>query len=187
MASMETSSFHRRKINLLIGNIIEVIGILVGHMLLFSVNLIPHYVIKVSILFFSWFCFWYFPHCITHFIVGKTFNIDFLYYYIGRSSLIKLELPIISRIIRFFPVLGIKIDRESLRNVSKQKIAIMYISGALASMLCPLIPFTYSLIHLDYYTTLLIGALTFSNILFTIYFSSKVGDFSKAMNVLRKS
>lgn len=177
----------RRKINLWIGNTIEVIGILVGFMLLFSVDLIPPYLIKVSILLFSWFCFWYFPHCITHFIVGKTFNIDFLYYYIGRSSLIKLELPIISRILRFFPVLGIKIDRKSLRNVSKQRIAIMYISGALASMLCPLIPLTYSLTHLDHYATTLIGVLTFSNILFTIHFSSKVGDFSKAMNVLRKN
>ncbi len=182
-----SSLLHRRKIDLWIGNTIEVTGIILGLIILFSVDLIPYYVFKLLALLFSWFCFWYFSHCIAHYIVGKILNINFLYYYVGRSGLIKLELPIISHIFRFIPVLGIKIDRASLRKVSKQRIAIMYISGALASMLCPLVSLTYSLINLDYYTTLLIGILTLTNILFTLHFSSKVGDFSKAMNVLCKS
>lgn len=95
-----------------------------------------------------------------------------------------MNLPIITSMLKIVPVLGIKIYRKSMLNVSKIKVAAMYSSGALASMLCPLIPYAYSLKYLDHLTTIFISILTFGNIAFTIYFSSKVGDFSKALKIL---
>jgi len=80
-----------------------------------------------------------------------------------------MGLPLASYILRVIPILGINIDKASTLNISRYRMAIMYASGVLASMLCPLIPFIYSLIYLDYLTRFFIGVLTSGNIIFTIY------------------
>ncbi|MEM2374463.1 MAG: hypothetical protein QXI11_08510, partial [Thermoproteota archaeon] len=92
----------------------------------------------------------------------------------------------ISFIMKFVPVLGIKIDKASFKNISRYRKAATYASGAFASMLAPLIPFIYSAIYLDLFTTLAFGFITFGNIIFTLYFSSKVGDLSRARKALRQ-
>jgi hypothetical protein len=175
------------RIDLWTGNTIEVAGISLGFILMFYLNFLSDYPLKVLLLIISWLCFWYFPHCLAHYIAGRILGIKFQYYFVGTSSLIKMGLPLVTPIIRAIPVLGIKIDKASTLNISRYRMAIMYSSGVLASMLCPLIPFIYSLIYLDYLAKSFTGVLTFSNIIFTIYFSFKVGDFSKAMKALRQT
>ncbi len=177
----------RRIINLWLGNTIEVAGIIVGFILLYSLNFLTHSLLRFLVLIISWMCFWYFPHCLAHFIVGRILGIRFMYYFAGRSSLIKMRLPLVTSILSVVPALGIKIDKHSTLNISRNRIAVMYASGVSASMLCPLIPFIYSLIYLDYIITLFIGVITFGNIIFTIYFSFKVGDFSKAVKALHQT
>ncbi len=157
-----------------------------GILLIASLDLVVHPLLKILILFLSWFCFWYFPHCLAHYLVGRMLGIKFLYYFVGRSSLIKMNLPIITSVLQIFPVLGIKVEKDSMFKVSRKKSAAMYASGVIASMLFPLIPFVYSLKHMDHLITVLVGIMTFGNIVFTIYFSSKMGDFSKALKVLRQ-
>jgi len=177
----------RRIINLWVGNTIEVTGTIIGFILLFSLSFITDILVKFLVIIISWMCFWYFPHCLAHFIVGRILGIRFLCYFVGRSSLIKMRLPLVTSILGVVPVLGIKIDKTSTLNISRNKVAIMYASGVLASMLCPLIPFIYSLIYLEYIITVFIGVITIGNIIFTIYFSSKVGDFSKAVRILHQA
>lgn len=161
-------------------------GIAGGFFLLLFLNFVYDPLLKILILLISWFCFWYFPHCLAHYIVGKILGIKFLYYFVGRSSLTKMNLPLVTSILKVVPVLGIKIDKKSSSNISRRKMAAMYASGVLASMLCPLIPFIYSLTQLDHLAIIFVGVLSFGNIAFTTYFSSKVGDFSKAFKTLRK-
>jgi len=177
----------RRIINLWVGNTIEVAGITISFILLFSLNFLTDILLKFLVIVISWMCFWYFPHGLAHFIVGRILGIRFLYYFVGRSSLIKMRLPLVTSILGVVPVLGIKIDKASTLNISRVRLAVMYASGVLASMLCPLIPFIYSLIYLEYIITVFIGVITFGNMIFTIYFSSKVGDFSKAIRALHQA
>ncbi|MEM4211512.1 MAG: hypothetical protein QXX16_00395 [Nitrososphaerota archaeon] len=186
MSEREVLKHFRRSIPLWAGNSIEVIGIFLGAIMLCLVSLMYNPLLRLVSLFVAWLCFWYFSHCLAHYIVGRLLGVNYLYYYFGRSSLIKLNLRPISFIMKFVPVLGIKIDKASFKNVSRYRKAATYASGAFASMLAPLIPFIYSAIYLDLFTTLAFGFITFGNIIFTLYFSSKVGDLSRARKALRQ-
>lgn len=186
MSERDALKHFRRRIPLWAGNSIEVIGIFLGAMMLYLVDFLYNPLLRLLGLFVSWLCFWYFTHCLAHYVVGRALGVNFLYYYIGRSSLVKLNLKSISFLMNFVPVLGIKIDKSSFKNVSRHRKAATYASGALASMLTPLIPFIYSAIYLDIFTTLAFGVITFGNIIFTLYFSSKIGDLFRARKSLRQ-
>ena len=183
---MESSSYPKRIISTWAGSAIEITGLVIGFAFLYLTSLTSISILKFVTLLFSWFCFWYFSHCLAHFIVGKLLGIRFLYYIIGRSSLIKLKLPIMTPLIKLIPVLGIKIDKSSLINTSRYGRSITYASGALASMLSPLIPFAYALIYTEQPISILLGALTIGNIIFTSYLSPKVGDLYKAKKALQQ-
>lgn len=173
-------STNRSKIPLWLGNSIEVAGLLFGFLSLYLVEFTPNPIQKFLFLLVSWFCFWFFSHCLAHFVVGKILGVNFLYYFLGPSALVKLNLPVASFFLRRFPVLGIKIDRRSLRNVSRWKRALVFASGAFASMISPTITLFYSL-NLEIWISGFIIFITAANIAFTLYFSTKVGDLRKAM------
>jgi len=183
---MESASYPKRIISTWAGNAIEITGLVVGFAFLYFSSLTSISILKLVTLLFSWFCFWYFSHCLAHFIVGKLVGIRFLYYFIGRSSLVKLKLPIVTSLIKPIPVLGIKIDKSSLTNTSRCGRSITYASGAFASMLSPLIPFAYALVYTEQPIAVLLGVITIGNIIFTSYLSPRVGDLYKAKKALHQ-
>ena len=84
---------------------------------------VPHIrSIPVDLLFLlaAWFCLWFFSHDLAHHVIGRIVGVGFRYYFLGRSSITKLNLPIVSNVLRMFPVLGLKIDKSSLKSVSEQ-------------------------------------------------------------------
>lgn len=172
------------KIPIWLGNIVEITGIVLGFLSLLLIEFIQDNIQKLFLLLLSWFCFWFFSHCLTHFVVGKIFGVKFLYYFVGPSSLVKLGLPVISSFAKRFPVLGIKIDNNSLRKISYKKQALVFASGAFASMIFPIIPLIYSF-YLETWIASFISFITVFNIIFTLFFSTKVGDLYRAMKVLR--
>lgn len=170
-----------------LGNAIEITGLSYAILSLFLVNPVPHPLQKLMLLLTSWFCFWFFSHCLAHFVVGRIFGVNFLYYFVGKSSLIKLNLPFISFFAKIFPVLGIKMDKASFKNLSPKKQAVVFASGALASMISPLICLIYAIIYLEAWIGGFLSVMTTGNIVFTLIFSAKVGDLSKARKSLRVS
>jgi len=82
------------------------------------------------------------------------------------------------------PVLGLKIDKSSLKSISPNGLRVMYASGAVSSMLLPwiVVPPGYA-IGLPF--GILITLLTVTNDVFTLYFSPKVGDIHHARMVRR--
>lgn len=170
----------RIKIPLWLGNLIEVLGTLLGICFLL-LSLSFHSIGKFFLLLISWIFLWYFTHCLAHYIVGRLFGIEFLYYYIGKSAILKLKIPIFEPF-KFVPVLGLKIKTESLKRISKKKVAIFYSSGALSSMFLPAI----TLFFADS-AFLFLLFLTIFNIFFTFIFSFKVGDLMKAIRALNFS
>ncbi len=126
---------------------------------------------------------WFFPHTLTHYITGTMLGIRFRYYFIGRSSIRKIG-GVFSMIAGRLPVLGIRVEVESLRRARPVSRLIMFSSGAIASSLLPYIPSTilYSADKL-WGTPLL--ALATLNLAFTMYFSPKVGDIRRGLDSLR--
>jgi len=168
-----------------LGNLIETAGIAFGFLFIYFTNSSLHPVLNITLLLAAWFCFWFFSHCLTHFVVGKILGVNFLFYFVGRSSVVKLNLPVVSSLVRQVPVLGIKVDNASLQKISPHKRAIMFASGAVASMISPLISVVYAILHLPAWIGVFISVLTIGNIILTLVFSSKVGDFSKARKSLQ--
>ncbi len=167
-------------ISLAQGVTLSTAGLFVGLVALLAAPLSSSLILKTIVLLIAWFCFWFFSHDLAHHLVGRAVGIKFEYYFIGRSAIRKLKLPVASKVIEKIPVLGLKIDRSSLERVSPTRRRWMLRSGAMSSMILPwtVLPTSYTIGPV--WIGLLFTLLTLGNDLFTLYFSPKVGDFSAA-------
>jgi hypothetical protein len=155
----------------------------VGIALLFAAPRIRLFLpLDVLFILVAWFCFWFFSHDLAHHIVGRIVGVSFRYYFLGRSAITKMSLPIASHLLRAVPVLGLKIDKSSLSSISQNKVCTMYASGAVSSMLLPwlVIPTAYAV---GLPVGILLTLLTLANDVFTLYFSPQVGDLHHARMV----
>jgi len=136
--------------------------------------------LRILLFLFAWFSFWFFIHDLAHHAVGKMFGIRFQYYFLGRSAIRKLNLPLVSSLMRRVPVFVLKVDRSSLSGASPRKRRWMYASGAVASMGLPwiIVPSSFSLG--PYWVGVFFVMLVLGNTLFTLYFSPKTGDLYRA-------
>jgi hypothetical protein len=117
-------------------------------------------------------------------VIGKILGIDFRFYFVGKSSIARLNFPLVSKLMSKVPVLGIKINRKSFLRVSQRRRAIMFASGAIASMGFPILSIIYALLFLQPWMTMFLSVLTVGNAVFTLLFSFKVGDLWKAKRTL---
>ena len=171
-----------RKLSLAQGSSLCTVGVLAGLALLVAAPHIRLFPVDVLFLLAAWFCLWFFSHDLAHCVVGRIVGVGFRYYFLGRSAITKLSLPIASNLLRMVPVLGLKIDKSSLKSVSPNKARAMYASGAISSMFLPwlVIP-TGFLVGLP--VGILLTILTIANVVFTLYFSPRVGDLHHARMV----
>jgi len=166
-----------RRLPVWLGNTLEIFGLFFGLFLILFYSQFP-FPLQILVILVAWFCFWYFSHCFAHYVVGKAMGIKFKHYFVGKSSITKLNSPL-NPIFKFFPVLGIKVDHETLKELSKNKKFVFYSSGALASMLTP----TICLIPAWQMGKLIFGLmllLTIGNVLLTLILSPRVGDLYRA-------
>jgi hypothetical protein len=127
---------------------------------------------------------WYFPHCLAHRVAGLLLGIAFQHYVVAASSLIHLKLPVVSGLVARMPVLGLRTAKPAIRLTKPWARFIMHVSGALASMLLPLVP-VITLYGSYPREGLLLLIIVAGNIGFTLYFSPKVGDIHRALTALR--
>ena len=155
---------------------------MVGLALLIEAPRVKLFPLNALFVLVSWFCLWFFSHDLAHHIVGRVVGVSFRYYFLGRSAITKMSLPIASNLLNVVPVLGLKIDRSSLKSVSPNRARAMYASGALFSMFLPwvVIPTGFA-VALP--VGILLTLLTVGNDVFTLYFSPKVGDLHHARMV----
>ena len=169
-------SRHFRRLSLAQGASLCIFGVLVGLALLIVAPRIKLFPLNALFILVAWFCFWFFSHDLAHHIVGRIVGVSFRYYFLGRSAMTKMSLPIVSALLRTVPVLGLKIDKSSLNSFSPKSVRAMYASGALASMLLPwvVVPTSYAI---SFPVGIVLTILTIANDIFTLYFSPRVGDF----------
>jgi hypothetical protein len=175
-------SRHFRRLSLAQGASLCIFGVLVGLALIVVVPSIRLFPVDALLVLVAWFCLWFFSHDLAHHIVGRVVGVRFRYYFLGRSAITKLSLPIVSNLLRVVPVLGLKIERSSLKSVSANRARAMYASGALFSMFLPwvVIPAGFAVGLL---VGILLALLTVANDVFTLYFSPRVGDLHHARMV----
>ena len=175
-------SRHYRRLSLAQGSSLCTVGVLAGLALLVIAPHVQSLPVDLLFLLAAWFCLWFFSHDLAHHVVGRIVGVGFRYYFLGRSSITKLSLPFASNLLKTVPVLGLKIDKSSLKSVSPNKARAMYASGAIFSMLLPwiVIP-TGFLVGLP--VGILLTILTIANVVFTLYFSPRVGDLHHARMV----
>jgi len=175
-------SKHYRRLSLAQGSSLCSVGVLTGVALLVVAPHVKSLPVDVLLLLAAWFCLWFFSHDLAHHVVGRIVGVGFRYYFLGRSSITKLSLPFASSLLKTVPVLGLKIDKSSLNSISPNGVRAMYASGAIFSMFLPwiVIPSGFSV---GLPVGILITILTIANVVFTLYFSPRVGDLHHARMV----
>lgn len=169
----------RIKIPLVLGNAVEILGVLVAISLIVVAPDVNGALVRFLLYLVSWLCLVFFPHCLMHFIVGRLVGVRFSNYEIGKPSISKLRLPVVSAVAVVFPLLTLRIDRRSLKSVSNGDRAVTFASGALASMILPfLVPVT-ALGRLPVAWILVLLVLSLANVCFDLYYSPKAGDLSR--------
>jgi len=175
-------SLHHRRLSLGQGASLCLFGILFGLAFLSLAPRAGSLLASFLFLLVAWFCLWFFSHDLAHHVVGRIVGVGFRYYFLGRPAITKLKLPVVSGLSGKVPVLGLKIDMSSLGSVSSARVRAMYVSGAVFSMFLPLLvlPTAYTVNSI---VEVVFTLLTLANILFTVYFSSRVGDLYRAQMV----
>jgi len=127
-------------------------------------------------LMICWFSMLYFSHCLTHYVTGRLLGIKFRYYTLSPSMLSR-TFPFLKRF-RVFLTLRLAEKPRGWRGF------VMFTSGALASMLSPLLVVYIS--RCDTLAFRFLLCVTVLNIIFTGYFSSKQGCISKGLKCLKR-
>lgn len=164
------------------GFLLCTVGLLFGLAALLIATRVRSFAFEIVLFLVAWVSLWFFSHDLAHHLVGRLVGVQFRYYFIGRSAVTRLKLPIVSVLLRKVPILGLKIDQLTLRSVSVEKVQVMYASGAITSMILP-----WLVVVVAFESNLLLGitfaTLSLGNALFTIYFSARVGDLYRARRV----
>lgn len=169
----------RIKIPLVLGNAIEILGIVVAISLIVVAPDMNGTFVRFLFYLTSWLCLLFFPHCLTHFIVGRLAGVRFSHYVIGKSSITKLRLPVVSAVAAVFPLLKLRIDKRSLRSVNDGARAATFASGAVASMILPFLVPVVAFGRLPVAWSLGLLLLSLANACFDLYYSPKAGDLSR--------
>jgi hypothetical protein len=169
----------RLKIPLAVGNSVEILGMAAGVYLLVVAPDVSNGLLRFLVYLISWGCMVFFPHCFAHFVTGRLVGIRFKYYLLTRSPVVKLKLPLISNVASLLPILGLRIDRSSLGSVGRGAGAVMFTSGAAASMIFPFFPVAASIGRLPVIMSGVLLVLSTANVLFDLYYSPKLGDISR--------
>lgn len=169
----------------MVGNLVEIAGILFALYLIVmapEVTLVP---LKLILYLVAWVCLLFFPHSLAHYAVGKLVGVRFRYYSFGKSSVYKLRIPLLSIIASRSPVFTLRVDRGSLQSLSRGGRIAMFSSGAVASMVLPFLVAFASFRDLPMVFSIFLLLLSAANLVFDSYFSPKAGDVSRAISAAK--
>lgn len=172
----------KRRIPTAVGNLVEVAGILFAlYILVIAPNITP-ILLKLILYLIAWCSLLFFPHSLTHYAVGRLIGVRFRYYSLGKSSVHKLKIPMLSTIAAKSIVLTLNVEHESLQSVGRAGRIAMFSSGAVASMVFPFLVAAASFRDLPVMFSVLFLLISTANLMFDLYFSPKAGDISRAIS-----
>lgn len=161
---------------------LQLSGILAALILLWLIYPTSMLLIDYVILAASWILLWFSTHCLAHHLVGAILGIRFTSYFIGLSNLCRIKK--LRKIGCLMITLGIRVDRRRGKR-TRLRMAAMYSSGALSSILAPALTVLRILQAGTVHQLIVFSALTAANVMFSLAFSIMEGDLRKAFKVLR--
>lgn len=179
--------FHLAKMRIptMVGNLAEVAGILFGTYLILIAPEVTAVPLKFLLYLIAWFCLLFFPHGLTHYVVGRLVGVRFRYYSFRKSSAYKLKIPSLSMIASRLVVLSLKVDQGSLQSVSDAGRIAMFSSGAVASMILPFSAAFASFRDLPIGLSAFLLLISAANLVFDAYYSPKAGDIYRAISATK--
>jgi hypothetical protein len=165
-----------------VGNLVEVAGTLFAVYLILIAPEVTSLVLKLTMYLVAWVCFLFFPHSLTHYLVGTLVGVRFRYYSLGKSSVYKLGIPFLSMVASRSTVLTLRVNGSSLHSVSRGERIAMFSSGAIVSMALPFLVALFSLRDLPMVLTVFLLLLSTANVVFDLYFSPRAGDIARAFS-----
>jgi hypothetical protein len=173
-----------RHFSLAAGTVISVLGTVVGALVLLFVRPTLDPLPAFGLLLAGAIILLLAPHCLTHYLVGRLVGIRFLYYFFSHSALGRLPLPGVRPLARRLPLLTIKVAPLDLLRVPRKRAAAMLASGTAVSMGLPWFAVVYGFMQGQSLAAILVAVFAVANVGFTLYFSPRVGDLSRARRVL---
>lgn len=173
-----------RRLSIQQGTGVSIVGLAVAVLLLLPVSAPLPPLLAFVLLLASAILFLVAPHCLAHFLVGRALGVRFLYYFITRSALQRAMPPALQAVARRIPLLAIRIAPHSLKAVSNMRTAAMFAAGTIVSMTLPWVPVGYGLVQGQAPAAMVVALVAAANVGFTLYFSPRVGDLSRARRAL---
>ncbi len=122
----------------------------------------------------------YLIHCPAHYLVGRLAGIRFGRMRFGRTSLARALPPSFSSAAKLLPVLTLSTVKESLQNVSKRRVALMYQAGTIASVSAALVIASVATIAEPVVYAALTWLVALAYLAFDVVFSPRSGDLARA-------
>ena len=170
------------RIPIIVGNLVEVAGILFAVYLILIAPEVTLLLLKLIVYLVAWVCFLFFPHSLTHYLVGMLVGVRFRYYSFGKSSVHKLGIPFLGMIASRSIVLTLRVVGSSLNSVSRGGRIAMFSSGAIVSMTLPFLVALASFRDSPMVLSVFLLLLSTANTVFDLYFSPKAGDIARAIS-----
>lgn len=119
----------RRIISVLLGNAIQIVGTVLGSLLVW-VSMQPGDTgVRASAMVGGYLLIYFNSHSLIHFIIGRLTGIDFKHYSIGGSSHASSYLPVLRNIFERLPFFSAHTDPSSMKKASRYAKALMFAAG----------------------------------------------------------
>ena len=189
---MPSAAATKRKIfarlSILVGNIVQLGGILAACFALEESRLTRSPTISVASMLLAWVLLYFCAHAIAHYLVGRTVGIRFVFYTVGGTGNPEGWPPGIRWIFEHMPFFGVQTEELSMQQASPGAKALMWSAGVTSSAIVPtLSAFLAWRWDIPWSTWFLLFALSWAAGTLASNWTSRTGDYAKARRVLSRS
>jgi hypothetical protein len=174
--------------SILVGNIVQLGGILAACLALGTSRLTRSPTIGVASMLLAWVLLYFCAHAIAHYLVGRAVGILFLFYTVGGTGNPEGWPQGIRWVFEHMPFLGVQTEKLSMEHASPGARALMWSAGVTSSASVPtLSAFLAWRWGIPWSGWLFLFALSWAAGTFASNWTSRTGDYAKARRALGQS
>jgi hypothetical protein len=125
------------RFSIVVGNILQVGGILAACFALRASRSASSTAIAVTAMLLAWILLYFCSHAIAHWLVGRIVGIRFLFYTVGGTGNPEGWPPGLRWIFEHLPFFGVQTEKRSMQNASPRARALMWSAGVTSSAILP--------------------------------------------------
>jgi hypothetical protein len=125
------------RLSILVGNALQVGGILAAYFALRASRLERSTAVAVTEMLLAWILLYFFSHAIAHWLVGRSLGIRFLFYTVGGTGNPEGWPPGLRWIFEHLPFFGVQTEKHSMQAAKPVARALMWAAGVTSSAVLP--------------------------------------------------